>query len=482
MAISLDQFVQSLVSNGLMSEAELADYQGTFPPEKRPKDAEALAFELVRDKRLTKYQVTAILEGSPTGLVLGEYVLQSKIGEGGMGQVFRAIHRRLERSAAIKVLRAKSLDSPDAVKRFYQEVRVAARLNHQNIVTTYDASEQDGIHYLAMEYVAGLDLAALVKRDGPMPVVQALDYVIQAAGGLQYAHGKGVVHRDIKPSNLLLDTEGTVKILDMGLARITESDDASVGATLAERLTRTCQMLGTVDYMSPEQATDTRSADHRSDIYSLGCTLYRLLTGRPVYAGESAVMKLMAHCEGAIPSLADSPTEVPRDLDAVFSRMMAKKPDDRYQSMAEVIADLEACLEACQSIVRQMPNVSSIDRDSSVLPSHDEQTAMWDDATHGTESTEQTALPVAESTVEQPTTSGFAANDEPATMDNAPATLTNDKPATATLDKFAATHGKPGFLVSLVGFADQNKKLLLAAGIGALGALLLVLLLLKLLG
>jgi len=239
MAISLDQFVQSLVSNGLMSEAELADYRGTFPPEKRPKDAESLAFELVRDKRLTKYQVTAILEGSPTGLVLGEYVLQSKIGEGGMGQVFKALHRRLERSAAIKVLRAKSLDSPDAVKRFYQEVRVAARLNHPNIVTTYDASEQDGIHYLAMEYVEGLDLAALVKRDGPMPVVQALDYVIQAASGLQYAHGKGVVHRDVKPSNLLLDTEGTVKILDMGLARVTEPDDVSVGATLAERLTRT---------------------------------------------------------------------------------------------------------------------------------------------------------------------------------------------------------------------------------------------------
>jgi len=166
----------------------------------------------------------------------------------------------------------------------------------------------------------------------------------------------------------------------------------------------------------------------------------------------------------------------------VFSRMVAKKPDDRYQSMTEVLADLEACLEACQSAVRQTPKVSSMKRDSSVLPSHDEQTVMWDEATHGTESTEQTALPVSESTVEHPTRGGVAANDEPATMDNAPATLTDDKPATPPLEKSATTQSKPSFLTSLVDFGDQNKKLLLAAFIGALGALLLVILLLKLLG
>ena len=247
MTISLEQFIDNLVKSGLMTKEEWSDYQDTFPPEKRPKDAEALALALVRDEKLTKHQVTTILDGIATGLVLGGYTLLNKIGEGGMGQVFKAIHRRLERPAAIKVLAAKLLDSPDAVRRFYQEVRVAARLSHPNIVATYDASEEDGIHYLAMEYVEGCDLAALVKSGGTMTVAQALDYIIQAARGLEYAHGKGVVHRDIKPSNLLLDSENTIKILDMGLARITEQDDAPVGATLAERLTRTCQMLGTVD-------------------------------------------------------------------------------------------------------------------------------------------------------------------------------------------------------------------------------------------
>ena len=218
MTESLDPYVERLIASGLMSEEEFADYQSTFPPEKRPQDAGALARELVRDGKLTEYQATAILKGGPTHLVLGDYVLQSKIGEGGMGQVFRAIHRRLDRPTALKVLRAKSLESPEAVKRFYQEVRVAARLNHPNIVTTYDASEQDGIHYLAMEYVEGIDLAALVQTRGPVPVARALDYVLQAASGLQYAHAGGVVHRDVKPSNLLLDTTGTIKILDMGLA------------------------------------------------------------------------------------------------------------------------------------------------------------------------------------------------------------------------------------------------------------------------
>jgi len=444
-----------------MSAEELSDYQDTFPPEKRPKDAQGLALELVRDRKLTKYQVTAILKGSATALLLGEYTLLNKIGEGGMGQVFKAIHRRMERFAAIKVLPAKSLDSPDAVKRFYQEVKVAARLNHPNIVTTYDASEQGGVHYLVMEYVEGRDLAVLVKRDGPMPVRRALDYVIQAARGLEYAHGKGIVHRDIKPANLLLDSEGTIKILDMGLGRIMEPDDAPVGATLAERLTRTCQMLGTVDYMSPEQATDTRSADHRSDIYSLGCTLYRLVTGKPVYSGESAIMKLMAHCEAEIPSLADSPVRVPDQLDRVFSKMVAKKPDDRYQSMAEVIADLEACRHADQTEVGPAPDVSSPHLGPVASSEHDEATVMWQDATEATESgTEsQTAAPRSESTIKHPGTKTVDAADETATSQSAPATMADHKPAKLDQEPAPAGAEKPGW-------ANLDTKLLLLAGVG----------------
>jgi len=345
MTISLEQFTEDFVQIGLMSQRRLSHYRDGLPPQRRPGDAEALARELVRDKILTKYQAATILAGEAASLELGEYLLLQKIGEGGMGRVFKALHRRLDRPAAIKVLPAKSLDSVEAVKRFHQEVKVAARLNHGNIVATYDAGEQHGVYYLAMEYVEGRDLAALLNSGGPLAVSHALDYVLQVASGLEHAHGQGVVHRDIKPSNLLLNREGTVKILDMGLARIVQKDDADIDATVAQRLTKRGQVLGTIDYMSPEQATDTRSADHRADIYSLGCTLYSLLTGKPLYAGDSEVVKLMAHCEAEIPSLGEMRGEASEQLDRAFAKMVAKKPQDRHQSMTEVIADLRACLD-----------------------------------------------------------------------------------------------------------------------------------------
>ena len=417
MAISLDQFVHDLIDCGLLSEQELSGFQDTFPPEARPRDAKALALELIRDEKLTKHQAATILEGNATSLLFGEYVILKKLGEGGMGQVFKAVHRRMERLAAIKVLSAKSLDSPDAVKRFRQEVKIAAKLNHHNIVATYDASEQSGTHYLAMEYVDGRDLATLVKRGGPLSVAQAVGYVIQAAKGLEYAHSKGVVHRDIKPGNLLLDSEGTIKILDMGLARINERDNLPLDATLAERLTKRGQMLGTVDYMSPEQAEDTRSADQRSDVYSLGCTLYRLLTAKPVYAGTTAVMKLMAHCEAQIPSLKRSLPEVPERLNQVCLKMLAKSPEERYQSMTEVIADLEACLGSEESTVRRTPGASSTDWKPSAVSVDDAPTASYQEVSRiAPTATEQVIPPTSEDTTTFQATRTFAGDDKSVTM------------------------------------------------------------------
>lgn len=343
MAMSFEQFVEQVLRSGLMSQQEMHDYLATFPEEKRPRDVDCLARNLAQDERLSAFQIEMIRKGRAEELVIGDYVMMQSLGQGGMGQVIKAVHRRTGRVVAIKLLRPETIDSADAIKRFHQEAEVAIRLRHPNIVGTYETGQQRNSHYLVMEYVEGRDLAELSQRAGPMPMRQVVDYVIQAARGLEYAHNNKVIHRDIKPANLLVDSRGNVKILDMGLARLTEGDDAAAGATMAERITRRGQMLGTVDYVSPEQAADTRSADHRSDIYSLGCTMYRLLTGKPVFEGETAIAKLIAHCESKPPSLRETLPEASEALDCVVQKMLAKQPRDRYPSMAEVIAALEAC-------------------------------------------------------------------------------------------------------------------------------------------
>ena len=196
-----------------------------------------------------------------------------------------------------------------------------------------------------MEYVEGKDLSAHVKQNGPFPVAKAVNYIIQAARGLEFAHKKGVIHRDIKPANLLLDNEGTVKILDMGLARIDLGGDTPAQA----ELTSTGTVMGTIDYMAPEQALSTRTADAKADIYSLGISLYYLIAGKAAYDGETSMAKLLAHREQQIPSLRADRPQVPEQLEAVFKKMVAKKIEDRYQTMTEVIAELEKCQTAIKS-------------------------------------------------------------------------------------------------------------------------------------
>jgi serine/threonine-protein kinase len=342
MAITVQQFIERLTQSGLMSAAELAAFHDSLPPAERPRDVKALVAALYRAGKLTKYQAQAVYDGKTKGLVFGEYVVLDKLGEGGMGVVLKAQHRRMKRTVAVKMIAEKSLGSPDAVRRFYREVEAAAKLMHPNIVAAHDASEHNGVHYLVMEYVEGKDLAAIVKDRGPMAVHAAVECTLQAARGLQYAHDKGIVHRDIKPSNLLMDKDGTVKILDMGLARIAGLADDSG----QDRLTGSGQVMGTCDYMSPEQALDSHAADHRTDIYALGCTLHRLLTGHPPYRGETLMQILLAHQQAPIPSLSAARPDVPAELDELFQRMVAKQPEDRYQSMTEVVAELEAVLAA----------------------------------------------------------------------------------------------------------------------------------------
>lgn len=322
-----------------MTQEVLDAFLSEFSEDTRPKTAEELARELVKQEKLTAFQAKSIYKGRGKSLVLGNYAVLDKLGQGGMGMVLKAEHRRMERLVALKVLSPKLTKTDDMLNRFHREVKAAAKLEHPNIVAAYDADEANGTHFFVMQYVEGRDLSSLLKKKGPLPIGQALDCVIQSAKGLQYAHEQGVIHRDIKPANLLLDTTGTVKILDMGLARI----ESIAGDPNEADLTGSGTIMGTVDYMSPEQAISTKSADARSDIYSLGITLWYLLVGRAAYEGDSLMARMMAHQQAPIPSLSEQRADVPAAVEAVFQKMVSKKPEERYQTMTEVIADLEQC-------------------------------------------------------------------------------------------------------------------------------------------
>lgn len=361
MAVPLEKFVKQLEDSGIIAGDTLKDF---LPPKSEPKTAEELALELVRQKKLTKFQAEEVSKGKGKSLTLGNYVLMEKIGAGGMGQVFKAEHRRMHRIVAVKVLPANTMKDPATIARFEREVTAAAKLRHPNIIAADDADQADDVHFLVMEYVDGSDLSALVKKNGPFPVDKAVNFILQAAKGLEFSHAEGVVHRDIKPANLLLDKKGTVKILDMGLARI--HGDAGQA-----ELTSTGAVMGTVDYMAPEQALNTKTADARADIYALGCSLYYLLTGKATYDGDTLMAKLLAHRDQPIPDLRVVCPEVPESLELVFKKMVAKKIEDRYQTMTEAIADLEACgsglsntvtcqsSDAGQTIIVQDKSVSS---------------------------------------------------------------------------------------------------------------------------
>jgi serine/threonine protein kinase len=372
MQIGMEQFVRTLTESGLVSVQEAEHACAQLREAGSTESPESLLRELVNRRKLTEFQASQVRAGKAKALTLGNYLILDKLGEGGMGMVLKAWHRRMERTVALKVIAPKVVKDPVALKRFQREVVAAAKLTHPNIVAAYDADEAKGTHFLVMEYVEGSDLSSWVKEHGPLPVEQAVNCVIQTARGLAYAHDKGVVHRDIKPANLLLsretraesregtaasDSRLTVKILDMGLARI---EGGFGGSAEHADLTRSGAMMGTVDYMAPEQAMDSKHADARSDIYSLGCTLFYLVTGHVAFEADTVMKRLTAHQSAPPPSLVEQlraesresragQSAAPLDsglstLDSVFRRMVAKKPDDRPQSMLEVIAELERCL------------------------------------------------------------------------------------------------------------------------------------------
>jgi serine/threonine protein kinase len=259
-----------------------------------------------------------------------KYRIVRELGRGGMGVVYQAVQTLMDRPVAIKVINPSILAHPSALPRFQAEVKAAARLDHPNIVRAYDAEQIGNLHLLVMEYVDGISLATRVRDKGPVRIIHACHYVRQAALGLQHAFERGMAHRDIKPSNLMRTANGQVKILDFGLARLREAGAESHG------LTATGAFMGTPEYVAPEQAEDARKADIRSDIYSLGCTLYFLLTGRPPFEEQTAVQLIIAHIEKKPPAIQTLRPDVPKELATVLANMLEKNPAKRYQTPADV--------------------------------------------------------------------------------------------------------------------------------------------------
>jgi serine/threonine protein kinase len=305
-----------------------AKNDGVLPPTQ-----EALAQALVEGELLTEWQADKLLSGKHRGFILGKYKLLRMLGKGGMSSVYLAEHILMRARRAIKVLPKNRASDATYLDRFRIEARAAAKLDDPNIVRTYDIDEHEGQHYLVMEYVEGLDLHHVVKEQGPLEYLTAADYIAQAARGLSHAHEMGLVHRDIKPANCLLDKNKVVKILDMGLARIIEDEESLT-------LDNNENVLGTADYLAPEQALNSHKADARSDVYSLGCTFYFLLTGHPPFPEGSISERLMKHQIERPPSLLKDRPDAPPILVHICEKMMSKKNIDRYQTADEVVEAL----------------------------------------------------------------------------------------------------------------------------------------------
>ncbi len=275
-------------------------------------------------------------------LIAERYHIEEHVGTGGMSSVFRAHDTLLERSVALKILHEQFSSDDDYVERFGREARSVAQLSHPNIVTVIDRGEEDGRPFIVFEYVNGENLKDLVDREGPLPVRDALELGIQIGRALAFAHENGLVHRDVKPQNVLLDEDGRARVTDFGIARSLD----------VEGLTITGTVMGTSNYIAPEQAGGER-VDARTDIYSLGVVLYELLVGEAPYPGDTFVAVAMRHINDPVPVVADRRPDVPPHVDAALQRAMAKRPEDRFETMADFVAELEACLREVDGVEGQ---------------------------------------------------------------------------------------------------------------------------------
>jgi serine/threonine protein kinase len=328
---TIEQFLETVRKSGLVDEKALNDYlDAARTAGSLPDTPQLLARAMVRDGIVTHFQAGQFLAGKSRGFILnGKYKLLEHLGAGGMGTVYLCEHTSMRRRVAIKVLPIVKAQDPSYLERFYREARAVAALDHPNIVRAHDIDHDDKLHFLVMEYVDGSSLQEIVSKHGPLDITRAAHYMAQAALGLQHAHEAGLVHRDIKPGNILVDRSGTVKVLDMGLARFFHDDD-----NLSKKYDET--VLGTSDYLAPEQTLNS-NVDIRADIYSLGATFYYCLTGQTLFGEGTAAQKLIWHQTRQPKPIRSVRPEVPEELaDLIENRMLAKDAAERFQTPVEI--------------------------------------------------------------------------------------------------------------------------------------------------
>jgi serine/threonine protein kinase len=353
---SVEELLQLVRKSGMVDEQKLNAYLNRRQLTRGlPDDPREFANDMVQDGVLTYFQSEQFLLGKWRGFTIGKFKLLERIGVGGMGQVFLCEHMFMKRRVAVKVLPPAKADQPAALGRFYREARAAGSLDHPNIVRTHDIDQDGNLHFIVMDYVDGPNLLDVVKKFGPLDLGRALSYTRQAALGLDYAFRNHLIHRDIKPGNILIDRRGLARILDMGLARFINDHGDQLTIKYDDKI-----VLGTADYVAPEQVANSHSVDIRADIYALGATLYFLLVGHPPFPTGTVSQKLLWHRTKEPTPVRQIRPDVPEALAAVIAKMMAKDPKARYQTPAQVATDLDQFITGPVPLPaeEEMPNLS----------------------------------------------------------------------------------------------------------------------------